>query len=71
MERKIGDIFRVGDGVRLQVVEAPDNICDGCHYEASSGHSTCTNVKGGECRFFLRSDNKNIIFKVISKKAKK
>ena len=47
--------------------EATDNVCDGCYYEASNGHSTCVNVKGGECIGYLRKDNKNVIFKQVKK----
>ena len=66
MEREINTRFNVSGGW-MTVVEVEENVCDGCFYEAENGHSTCVNVRGGECIGYLRKDRKNVIFKPIKK----
>ena len=67
MEHKIGDIVALPPfGIKARVEEVPDNICDGCYYKDDNICQMWTPVIG-ECLWIGRKDQKNIIFKPLSK----
>ena len=59
MERKIGEIFEIGDK-KYKVVEAPNtNFCDGCIWEKEL---ECFFRYTGSCSPRNRKDKESVIF---------
>lgn len=62
MEKKVGERFEL-DGDLIEVVETTDSLCDGCYLENLERY--CHEKRFGHCYHCTRSDNKNVIFKLV------
>ena len=63
MERKIGEIFEC-NGKKLQVIEDPFNICNGCYFV---NETECEDRLGirGFCSYIKRKDKHSVTFKEV------
>lgn len=64
MERKVGEIFEC-DGKKLQVIEDPLGVCDGCYFE-NNGNCTKHLEINGLCESTDRKDGHGVVFKEIN-----
>ena len=63
MERKIGEIFEC-DGKKLQVIEDPFDICNGCYYINETDCEDRLNIRGF-CSYIKRKDKHSVTFKEV------
>ena len=63
MERKIGEIFEC-DGKKLQVIEDPFNICDGCYFVNETDCEDRLDIRGF-CSYIRREDKHCVTFKEV------
>lgn len=63
MERQIGEIFEC-DGKKLQVIEDPFDICNGCYYINETDCEDRLNIRGF-CSHIKRKDKHSVTFKEV------
>lgn len=63
MERQIGEIFEC-DGKKLQVIEDPFNICNGCYYINETECEDRLDIRGF-CSYIKRKDKHCVTFKEV------
>ena len=60
MERKIGEIFEY-EGKKLQVIEDPFDVCDGCYFDKEKNCRDLLDIRG-KCGSFEREDKCYVSF---------
>lgn len=60
MEREIGEIFEC-DGKKLQVIEDPFDICNGCYFDKKKECRDLLDIRG-KCGFYGREDKRYVSF---------
>ena len=60
MERKIGEIFEC-DGKKLQVIEDPFDICNGCYFDKKKECRDLLDIRG-KCGLYGREDKRYVSF---------
>lgn len=66
MERQIGEKLTIKNN-KLIVTQTEKPECKQCFFELSNKNGDCTAYyhRLGECLAYLRSDNKNVVFKNV------